>query len=297
MSTSSIAAKKKFSVLVADENGFNRNIAADILRNAGLDNLLFAKDGEEMLAMTVEHRPRIVICNSRQPKLSGLEFTRMIRKGYEGLNRALSIIVATNTATTLFLEKARSSGVDEILVRPFTSAALLTRVEAVLIRPRRFIDSIDYVGPCRRRRMVDEYGGPLRRFSDPLLEAGGELWEAESNRELVCMCVTKISELFSGLTPGDRRKLRDIYQAVQETEQLADDVRDSMMAAAARSLSRYITAIGASRELDDEVVSTHVDAMQKLGFLTSEHEVERKALVDGLDAVVNKKLGRGPIAA
>lgn len=289
--------RKKCAILIADENAFNRNIAAEILRNAGLDNLRYARDGAEMLSMTIEHRPTIVICNSRLPALSGLEFTRMVRKGHQTINRSLSIIVATNTATSVFLEKARSSGVDEMLVRPFTSAALLARVEAVIIRPRRFIDSVDYVGPCRRRRMLDEYGGPLRRFSDPFAEEGGQSWEAESNRELVRMCVARISEMFATMTPGDRRKLREVYQAVQEAEQLADDICDEMMAAAARSFNRYITAIGASRELDQEVISTHIDALQKLGYLSSAFTQERQDLVLGLEAVVNKKLGRGPVAA
>lgn len=285
-------AHKRVRILIADENAFNRNIATDILRGAGLDNLLFAKDGDEMLTTTSQFAPQIVIANSRLPKLSGLEFTRKIRAGHANVDRALSIIVATSTATTTFLEAARASGVDEMLVRPFTAAALLARIEAVLLRPRRFIDSLSYVGPCRRRRMLEEYEGPMRRFCDPLEAPGDALWEAETNRELVRMCVTKLSERATGLAPGDRRKLHEVYQSVQDAEQLADDVRDEMLGAASRSLGRYITAIGASAALDPEVVSTHVDAMQQLCLLGANDHVERQRLVIGLSAVVDKRLQR-----
>lgn len=290
-------AHKRTCILVADENAFNRNIVTEILRGAGLDNLLFARDGDEMLQSTVQWAPQIVIANSRLPKLSGLEFTRKIRAGHQNVDRALSIIVATSTATANFLEAARASGVDEMLVRPFTAAALLARIEAVLLRPRRFIDSISYVGPCRRRRMLEEYGGPMRRFCDPFEAPGDALWEAETNRELVRQCVNKLHGRAEGLAPGDRRKLHEIYQAVQDTEQLADDVRDELLGDAARSLSQYITAIGASRALDPEVISTHIDALQKLSVLTLADQDERQSLVYGLGAIVDKRLGRKQAAA
>lgn len=105
-------------------------------------------------------------------------------------------------------------------------------------------------------------------------------------------CVQRISELVDSLTPGDRRKLREIYAAVQETEAIADYTLDLMLAGAAKSLGRYIVAIGASGELDAEVVSTHIDAMHTLGLLTSAQHVEREKLVDGLRRIVDKKIGR-----
>jgi CheY-like chemotaxis protein len=284
------------TVLIADESVYNRTIIADILRGAGIGNVCFARDGEELLLMTLERSPHIVITGSRLPhgKISGLEFTRLIRAGHGEALRTLPIIVTTSTASMAFLTAARTSGVDEMLVRPFTAAALLARVEAVLLRPRRFVDSVGYVGPCRRRRMLDEYQGPMRRFSDPLEETGKALWEAESNREVVRLCVSRISELATNLTPGDRRKLREIFQAVQDTKQTAEDVQDESMASAATSLGRYITAIGASAALDGEVISTHIDAMQKLSLLGSANDAERRSLVDGLQAVVDKRLGKTP---
>jgi DNA-binding response OmpR family regulator len=281
-----------FPYIVCDESRHARRLTAEVMNAAGFEKVHFAQEGAELLKLTVEYQPRIVITSSRVPNLSGLEYTRLIRAGYENVNRALSIIVMTNTPTTKFLEAARESGVDEMLVRPFTGAALLARVEAVLVRPRRFIESMKYVGPCRRRRMLDEYGGPLRRFTDPLDGGDRPLWEAESNRELVRQCVTRISELAQGLNSNDRRKLREVYDAVRDTEQLADDTRDQALGDTARSLSRYIAAVGATGMLDIEVVTTHIDAMHSLRALTSAHQQERERVVAGLVAVVNKRLGR-----
>ena len=184
-------------------------------------------------------------------------------------------------------------GADEMLVRPFTSQALTVRVKAVLENPRPFIESSTYIGPSRRRRMVDDYAGPLRRFIDPTDDVNGAApWETEPNRLAVRNCVKKISEIASGLTPGDRRKLRDIYAAVQETEALADDTRDALLGAAARSLGRYITAVGAAGVIDPEVISTHIDAMHTLSLLGSAQHMAREKLVEGLVSVVDKKIRR-----
>ncbi len=277
--------------LVCDTNPHTRRIVAEVLAGAGFERVEFAADGGELLQMTADLQPRIVITSSRIPGLSGLEFTRMVRAGYGRVDRALSVIVMTDTPTESFLKAAREAGVDEMLVRPFNGAALTARVEAVLLRPRRFVESATYVGPCRRRRMLDEYGGPLRRFTDPAEESEKPPWEAEANRALVRQCIARVDAAICELI-SDRTKMRDAYAAVREAEQLADDVCDPSMGDAARSLSRYISAVGASTMPDGEVLRTHVEAMQTLCALGSAECAEREQLVKGLVAVVDKRLGR-----
>jgi DNA-binding response OmpR family regulator len=279
--------------LIADADTHTRGLLAEVLRSAGFFMITQARDGNDLLERTAELHPRVVITTSRLPGLSGLDYTRMIRTGYKEVSRQTSIIVMTDTPTKAFLDAAQQAGADEMLARPFSSKSVAIRVQSVLERPREFIDCAVYVGPCRRRRMIDSYDGPMRRFIDPL--GGAEHmapWELEPNRVAVRACVKKISELTTGLTPGDRRKLREIYFAVKETETLADETRDGVMGEAARSLGRYITAIGSTGTPDPEVLSTHIDAMHTLGMLGSEAHEERENLIKGLKKVVDKKLNR-----
>lgn len=280
--------------LIADSDPHSRNLLAEVLRAANYFMITTVRDGKELMERTVEMNPRVVITASRIPGMSGLEYTRTIRAGFQDVSRQTSIIVMTDTPTKAFLDAAQQSGVDEMLARPFSSQAVLVRVKSVLERPREFIDCAVYVGPCRRRRMIDEYSGPLRRFVDPIGGDPGTMapWEMEPNRIAVRACVKKISELSSGLTPGDRRKLREIYFAVKETELKADEFKDQMLGDAARSLGRYISAIGANGTPEPDVLKTHIDAMHTLGVLTSEHHRERENLIVGLKKVVDKRLAR-----
>ena len=284
-------------IIIADAVSHTRNLVADVLRSLGYYSIFHARDGKELLELTVEYEPRIVIATSRLPGMSGLEFTRLIRAGYKNVSRLLSIIVMTDTPTRAFLDAAQASGVDEMLVRPFTAQAMQVRIKAVMERPRPFIDSAVYVGPCRRRRMVEDYVGPMRRFVDPTDDMpGASPWELEPNRVAVRKCVTKLSELSLGLTAGDRKKLRAIYSATKETEDMADETKDVLLGAAARSLGRYIMAICANGVPDPEVMTTHINAMHTLGMLPGSQHREREHLVAGLVRVVDKRLGRGKVA-
>lgn len=279
--------------LIADSDPHARNLLAEVLRAGNYFMINSVRDGSELLTRTAEMHPRVVITASRIPGISGLEFTRLIRAGYEDVSRQTSIIVMTDTPTKAFLKAAQESGVDEMLVRPFSSQAVMDRVKSVFERPREFIDCAVYVGPCRRRRMLEDYHGPMRRFIDPVGEQSALVpWEMEENRAAVRSCVKNISELATGLTPGDRRKLREIYFAVKETEAKADEFKDQMMGEAARSLGRYITSIGATGRAEPDVLSTHIDAMHTLCALSGEHHAERENLIAGLKKVVDKRLGR-----
>lgn len=200
------------------------------MRNAGFGTFRYAADGQSLLRTAQQMRPRVVIAASRLPALSGLEFTRLVRVGHANLDPALSIIVLTTTPTTAFLEAARESGVDEMLVCPFAPAALLARVEAVLIRPRRFVRSECYVGPCRRRRMLQDYGGEFRRESDAISVPTAP-WEAEANRALVHESVTEILECAESLAPDDVQ-LKVLAIVTEKTARLAEEMEDRMLAGA-----------------------------------------------------------------
>lgn len=284
---------KTNTVLVADATPHTRRMVADVLRGVGFQNIVNCRDGRELLERTEEYAPRIVITTSRLPEISGLEFTRAIRAGFRGVPRNTSIIAMTDTPTRAFLEAARDSGVDEMLVRPFNAEAVLARIQAVLLRPRPFVDAVSYAGPCRRRKVLADYHGPRRRLDDPVDEvAMRQPWESEEHRLAVRSKANGLGAIARTLNPTDRRQLRQISDGARDIESTAVQAKDDVLADAARSLGRYIVGMGAGSGLDKAILQTHIDAMITLSFLAGEQFAERRKLADGLKIAVDKRLGR-----
>ena len=57
---------------------------------------------------------------------------------------------------------ARDAGTNEFLVKPVSINAMMSRLVAVIEKPRPYVRTSVYFGPCRRRR-GDEYNGLERR--------------------------------------------------------------------------------------------------------------------------------------
>lgn len=281
-------------ITVVDASRHMRGMICDVLRNAGFMDTLQAANSDELLQLVEQSRPRIVVMPAAFPDLSGLAFTRRIRNGYNFVPRELSIILTTDAPTKSFLEATREIGVDEVVALPFTAQSLLTRIRSVIERPRPFVDCAVYVGPCRRRRMLQDYKGPKRRMEDPIEETNaGSLWEGETNRAAVRLCVQKISEYGALVEPDNRRKLHQIYNSVMQIETRTSQKDDEALGAAARSLGRYIEAVSVDGQPAQDVVSTHIDAMHTLCTLVEVGEEQRNQVIAGLERVVQRKLIAG----
>lgn len=285
------ASMSRRRIVVVDANRHVRGMICDVLRNAGFTDTAHAANSDELLQLVELSRPGIVIMPAAFPELSGLEFTRHIRSGYNFVPREMSIILTTDAPTKSLLEATREIGVDEVVVLPFTAQSLLTRIRSVIERPRPFVDCAVYVGPCRRRRMLQDYKGPKRRMEDPVEEASpGLLWEGETNRAVVRLCVQKVSEFGALLTPDNRHKLRQIYNSVMQIETRSIQKDDETLSAAARSLGRYIEAVGVSDRLAQDVVAAHIDAMHTLATQPDVDGEQRQKVIAGLERVVQRKL-------
>jgi DNA-binding response OmpR family regulator len=98
--------------------------------------------------------------------VDGVEFTRRVRNGSDPRLVRLPIIMMTGHSELRRIVDARDAGVNEIVVKPLTAKAVLSRIEAVTQRPRPFVRTISYFGPDRRRRDDPKFAHLRRRQSD-----------------------------------------------------------------------------------------------------------------------------------
>ena len=87
----------------------------------------------------------------------------MVRTSPNSPNPFVPIIMLTGYTHVDHVRQARDAGVNEFLAKPVSVKAILTRLISVIEHPRPFVRTKYYFGPCRRRRVDDEYQGPERR--------------------------------------------------------------------------------------------------------------------------------------
>ena len=84
------------------------------------------------------------------PGGDSLELVRDIRHSRIGRNPFLPVILLTWASDPDVVERAVSSGVDLILVKPLSAAQLFSRIEGLVADRKPFVVTADYVGPDRR---------------------------------------------------------------------------------------------------------------------------------------------------
>ena len=270
------------TVLIVDANAHHRAIVSEILRAAGVTRISTAENATDALEEMRVWRPHAVILEWALTPIDGIELTRRIRSGANDVDRTVPLIMLTARNTVADVETARRAGVHEYAIKPVSTGALLTRIEAAALRPRRFVDSPVYVGPCRRRKKVDAYEGPRRRLADPV--------SAESQRVTAAASVTRILKLAARFDPSDRNQVRAVYDSAKSARIVAAEIGDHPLDRAADSLVRYIEGMGATDRLDCEIVQTHVGAMARLVALPNDQTEAREQVARGLEAVVQKKM-------
>ena len=157
---------KKMKILIVDPNAFMRGVVADSLRRLMVTNIMAAASAMEAFIVGRMFKPDIVFVDWDAGRMSGLEFTREVRRNTTGIAREMPIILLAGVIDHDQLMAARQSGINEFLLKPVSAQGVLSRVEEVVLRPRKFIDSRNYVGPCRRRKDEPGFAGPWRRLTD-----------------------------------------------------------------------------------------------------------------------------------
>jgi DNA-binding response OmpR family regulator len=150
-----------------EDNQHMRSIMNAILKGAGMRNVREAKDGAEALDILKQFPADLALVDFNMEPIDGVEFTRMLRNAPDSPNPYLPIIMVTGHSERSRVIEARDSGVNEFVVKPLTARALLSRVDALVMRPRPFIRCKTFFGPDRRRANDTAYRGPFRRSTDP----------------------------------------------------------------------------------------------------------------------------------
>jgi len=165
-----MSALSSIHVLLADDNPNMRAIVAAMLKSVGVGRLTEAEDGAGALEVLRREAVDIVIVDFRMKPMDGVAFTRAVRNDADSPNPYLPVIMMTGHSERSRVTEARDAGVTEFVAKPVKPRTLLTRLEAVILRPRPFVRSARYFGPDRRRTRTESYAGPFRRADDGMVD-------------------------------------------------------------------------------------------------------------------------------
>lgn len=280
---------KRMKVLIVDPNAFMRGVVADSLRRLTITNINAAASAMEAFAIGRTFKPDLIFVDWDAGRMSGLEFTREIRRNTTGLSRETPIVLLAGVIDHDQLMSARQSGINEFLLKPVSAQGVLSRIEEVVLRPRKFIDSRNYVGPCRRRKEDPNYAGPWRRLTDePPQKAHTE--QSRENAFKLRAIIDNLSA-YADRTETDRGAgIRGMYRLLQQNSAEVTRLGDDTIVRVWTSALRYIEGVGMTDTYDIDVVKYHFRTIAIILDMPEEAFIHRTSVANELDRLVNKKI-------
>lgn len=120
----------KLRVMVVDDTSVSRALIVDALDQMGVRGVTLAKDGKSALAALMAQPVHLVISDMHMPGLDGLALLKGLRE-FKPTSR-VGFILVTGSADKTLVERGRAFGLNNLVMKPFTVAALRGAIEQVV---------------------------------------------------------------------------------------------------------------------------------------------------------------------
>ena len=121
----------KHSILVIDDEKFNRQIIIDILGRAEKEySVMSADSGKIGCELAEKFSPNLILMDWMMPNMTGLE--ALIRLKAQQKTKHIPIIMVTGVTAPEKLKEAFEVGMDDYISKPVNDTELLTKVESSL---------------------------------------------------------------------------------------------------------------------------------------------------------------------
>ena len=113
------------TILIVEDNELNMKLFNDLLEANGYDTVGTA-DGQEVLGLTKEHHPDLILMDIQLPNISGIEATQIIKA--EDDLKHIPVIAVTALAMEEDEEKIRQGGCEGYISKPISIPSFLETV-------------------------------------------------------------------------------------------------------------------------------------------------------------------------
>lgn len=119
-------------ILVIEDNSLNLELMNDLLGSAG-HSVWLAGDGETGLAMALQQRPDLVLCDIQLPGIDGHAVALAMRA--DPALAGVPLVAVTAAAMAGDRDRALAAGFDAIVAKPIEPSAFLARIQPYLPGP------------------------------------------------------------------------------------------------------------------------------------------------------------------
>lgn len=152
VSTAALAARfAQTQILIVDDDPAVRKLVKALLASMGVRSVREATHGAAGLDAVRDNAPDVIILDWEMPQMEGPEFMRTLRSPETFPFPAVPVIMLTAHGEYSRVKEAIAVGVNEYLLKPVSSKALLDRLISVLFKPRPIVRKPGYYGPEQRK--------------------------------------------------------------------------------------------------------------------------------------------------
>ncbi len=90
-------------------------------------NIIAAEDGQQGHDFVFEHKPDVIVCDVKMPKMNGFELISVLHQDEQ--TRLIPFIFISASAQKSDLEQGKHVGAFAYLTKPFTAEDLITTIE------------------------------------------------------------------------------------------------------------------------------------------------------------------------
>jgi len=152
-------------VLIADDDGINRQVLASLLKPDHV--VLLAKTGEQAIERAQRHLPDLIMLDVMLPDMDGYEVLRRLRA--DPATARIEVIFITGMGRPEDEAKGLKLGAADYITKPFNTTVVMARVATHLqvVRQRRLLEHLAHMDGltelANRRRFDETYASEWQR--------------------------------------------------------------------------------------------------------------------------------------
>ncbi len=131
----------QLTILVIDDSEFVRRLVLEMLSGFGVGKILLAESADEAFARMDVTRPDLIICDWQMHPVDGLAVLRRLRLQPSQDYPRIPFIMLTGHNSTDDVTTAIGEGADSYIVKPFSSATLMTHLLKVILADKGHLDA------------------------------------------------------------------------------------------------------------------------------------------------------------